>query len=101
MNNEAQPQQVGQITLAIFPNEEGLVSMGQNLYRETAASGLANLETPGSNAAGTVKQRALEFSNVNVIEQLISMLTLQRTFDVSMKAIKSADEILKSGADIK
>ena len=101
VNNEVQPREVGQMFVAVFPNEEGIMSIGQNLYVETAASGQPNLETPGKNAAGTVRQRALEFSNVNVIQQLLDMLMVQRTFDVTLKAIKSADQMLKDGTDIK
>jgi flagellar basal-body rod protein FlgG len=101
VNNEQTPQEVGQILVALFPNEEGLLGIGQNLYRETASSGAPILETPGRNVAGTVRQRALEFSNVNIIEELLAMLQVQRSFDVAIRAIKAADQMLKDGSDIK
>jgi len=101
INNEPTPQEIGQIQLALFPNEEGLLGIGQNLYQETASSGAAILETPGNNAAGSIRQRSLEFSNVNVIEEMLQMVMLQRSFDVAMKAIKASDQMLKDGADLK
>lgn len=100
VNNEPIPREIGQMLLAIFPNEEGLRDIGQTMFTETAASGEAIFERPGRNVAGTIRQRALEFSNVNVIEELMDMLLIQRSFETVIKAIKSADDMLKSGSDI-
>ena len=66
VNNQVQPQEVGQMMLARFQNMAGLKDIGQNLYHETAASGSPDLVVPGRDGAGGVKQRALEFSNVNI-----------------------------------
>ena len=95
------PQQVGQMLLGSFVNDEGLLGIGQNLYVETSASGTPTIVNPGREAAGSIRQRALEFSNVNIVEELMQMLLLQRNFDVAMKAIKASDQILKDGADLK
>jgi len=99
--NQAQPQEVGQIMLATFSNEEGLFDVGQNMYNETASSGPPVLENPGQNVSGFMQQRALEFSNVNVVNELMDMLVINRTFDAIIKAIKTADQMLKDGSDIK
>lgn len=98
--NNPTPQEVGQILLATFPNEAGLRDMGQNLYEQTASSGSPTFEIPGQNLAGSIRQRALEFSNVNVIEEMMAMVLCQRAFDVTIKAINSGDQMLKSGNDL-
>lgn len=93
-------QEIGQIVLANFPNSEGLHGIGQNLYIETAASGEPQLEIAGENGMGNIRQRALEFSNVNIIEEMFDMLLTQRNFEVLVKAIGSGDAILKAGSDM-
>lgn len=100
INNEPVPRNIGQINLAMFTNEQGLRAVGQNLYYETAASGEPILTEPGRDAAGRIRQRALEFSNVNIIEEMMQMMLTNRSFEISIKAIKAADDILKSGSDI-
>lgn len=99
--DEPTPQEIGQIYLAKFRNNEGLRDIGQNLYLETAASGDPSFETPTENGTGTVHQRALEYSNVNVIEEMFNMIITQRSFEIIVKAIQTGDAILKSGSDLK
>lgn len=99
-NGDPTPREVGQILLAVFPNPGGLKDVGQNMYLQTAASGEATYEIPGRQMAGAIKQRALEFSNVNVIEEMMAMVLCQRAFDVTVKAINSGDAMLKSGSDL-
>ncbi len=99
-NGDPTPREVGQIMLAVFPNSGGLKDVGQNLYAQTAASGDPSFEIPGRQLAGAIKQRALEFSNVNVIEEMMAMVLCQRAFDVTIKAINSGDAMLKSGSDL-
>ncbi|MDP2246737.1 MAG: flagellar basal-body rod protein FlgG, partial [Nitrosomonadales bacterium] len=70
--------QVGTIQLATFINPAGLLSKGENLYVETAASGNANTNTPGTNGAGLLTQGYVETSNVNVVEELVNMIQTQR-----------------------
>ncbi len=99
-NGSPNPTEVGQILLAVFPNAGGLKDVGQNLYLQTAASGDPTFEIPGREMAGSIRQRALEFSNVNVIEEMMTMVLCQRAFDVTVKAINSGDSMLKSGSDL-
>src|SRR5690606_19115906 len=75
---QVDPVQLGQIQLATFMNPGGLQSMGQNLYLETAASGLPALNEPGTNGAGLLNHQYVETSNVNVVEELVSMIQAQR-----------------------
>lgn len=98
--NQDQSQEIGQILLARFQNPVGLKDAGQNLYRQTDASGPPQILAPGSVGAGFVKQRALEFSNVNVVDELMHMLLTQRAFEIIVKTINGADAMLKTASDI-
>ena len=101
VSGDPNPREIGQLVLADFPNEEGLLSVGQNMYVESAASGEALLSQPAQNSVGGIRQRALEYSNVNIIKELMDMLMVQRTFEVTIKAVKAADKILQVGSDLK
>ena len=91
---EAEAQQLGQITLAKFVNPAGLMSMGRNLLMPTAASGEALTGTAGSEGIGTIRQGLLEMSNVNIIEEMVSMIVAQRAYEVNSKSIQVADKML-------
>ncbi|MDZ4349163.1 MAG: flagellar basal-body rod protein FlgG [Xanthomonadaceae bacterium] len=91
---QAQPIQVGQLSVTDFVNPAGLQARGENLYLETAASGPAQTGTPGLGGTGTLVQGALESSNVNVVEELISMIETQRAYEMNAKAISSTDQML-------
>jgi flagellar basal-body rod protein FlgG len=85
---------VGQIQLADFVNATGLQPVGENLFRESVASGPPIIGTPGENELGTVMQGALETSNVNVVEELVNMIETQRAYEMNSKAISTTDEML-------
>ncbi|MEO6147484.1 MAG: flagellar basal-body rod protein FlgG [Sulfuriferula sp.] len=89
------PVQVGSLQLATFINPAGLESKGENLYVETAASGTANTNTPGSNGAGLLNQGYVETSNVNVAEELVNMIQTQRAYEINSKAITTSDQMLQ------
>ncbi len=91
---QAQPVQVGQLTVTDFVNPAGLQARGENLFLETAASGPAQTGTPGLAGAGTLAQGALESSNVNVVEELIAMIESQRAYEMNAKAISTTDQML-------
>ncbi|HSH97600.1 MAG: flagellar basal-body rod protein FlgG [Methylophilaceae bacterium] len=86
--------QIGSIQLATFINAAGLLSKGENLYVETAASGTANTNAPGSNGAGVLSQGYVETSNVNVVEELVNMIQTQRAYEINSKAITTSDQML-------
>jgi len=92
----AAPVELGQITLAGFVNPAGLMALGDNLYRETAASGVPNEGVPGTGGLGTIKQGALEGSNVQVVEEMVDMITAQRTYEMNTKVLSAADGMLQS-----
>jgi len=89
------PQQIGQIQLADFINPSGLQAIGSNLFLETAASGAPLQSQPGLNGLGQVKQATLESSNVDVVEEMVNMITTQRTYEMNSKVIATADQMLQ------
>ncbi|MEC7940384.1 MAG: flagellar basal-body rod protein FlgG [Pseudomonadota bacterium] len=89
------PQQLGQITLANFINPAGLEAVGGNLFRETEASGPADELVAGEDGAGSIKQGALEGSNVQVVEEMVDMITTQRAYEMNAKVVSAADDMLK------
>ena len=92
---QSTPQQVGTLTLADFINPAGLQSRGDNLYAETAASGSPQTGTPGLNGIGSLAQGSLESSNVNVVEEMVSMIETQRAYEMNSKAISTTDQMLQ------
>lgn len=89
------PIQVGQLNLTTFMNESGLSSVGENLYVETQASGAPNDTTPGLNGAGMLEQGYVETSNVNVAEELVNMIQVQRAYEINSKAVSTTDQMLQ------
>ena len=88
------PTQVGNIQLATFVNVGGLQSIGENLFVETASSGTPTPNTPGSNGAGLLNQGYVETSNVNVAEELVTMIQTQRAYELNSKAVATSDQML-------
>jgi flagellar basal-body rod protein FlgG len=95
LQGQTQPQQIGQIQLADFINPTGLQAVGSNLFLETAASGTPQQGQPGTTGYGTVEQNTLETSNVDVVEEMVNMITTQRTYEMNSKVIKTSDEMLQ------
>lgn len=91
----AAPTQVGTLQLADFVNPTGLQPIGENLYLETASSGAPQTGNPGLAGLGTLIQGSLESSNVNVVEEMVSMIETQRAYEINSKAISSADQMLQ------
>ncbi|MBZ0265079.1 flagellar basal-body rod protein FlgG [bacterium] len=94
-------QEVGQIELAKFANENGLRALGKNLYRETEASGPPIYGQPGIEGFGEVAQGFLEASNVQIVEEMVNMILAQRAYEVNSKAIKTAEEMLSLANNLK
>lgn len=90
----ASPTQVGTLQLATFINVGGLQSVGENLFMETASSGTPTPSTPGTNGAGVLNQRYVETSNVNVAEELVSMIQTQRAYELNSKVVSTSDQML-------
>ena len=91
-----QPQQVGTIQLTRFANPAGLQSIGHNLFLPTQASGNPTQGTPGQDGFGTILQGFVEGSNVNVVEEMVNLIAGQRAYEISSRAIRSADEMMQT-----
>lgn len=89
-----QSVEIGQLELTTFINPTGLVSLGENLYAESDASGPPNFAQPGLDGAGLVMQQFVETSNVSVAEELVNMIVVQRAYDMNSKAIQTSDQML-------
>lgn len=100
MPGQVTPQQVGNIAMSQFINAAGLEPRGQNLYTETAASGQPQQGTPGTNGLGTIQQGFLEASNVNVVQELVTMIQTQRAYEMNSKAIQTSDQMLAKLAQL-
>lgn len=97
---QTQPQQVGQIELANFINPAGLEPMGQNLFRESVASGAPVNGMPGTTGMGVLMQGYTEQSNVNVVQELVDMIQTQRAYEMNSKSIQTSDQMLQKLAQL-
>jgi len=98
---ETQPVEVGKLQVAMFTNPAGLAAQGSTLFHETSASGTAVLGAPGDGGAGSIRQGMLEISNVNVVEEMIDLITGQRAYEINSRVIKAADEMLGETAQLR
>jgi flagellar basal-body rod protein FlgG len=94
-------QTVGQIQLSMFVNPAGLRALGGNLFAPTQASGQPVDGTPGTQGLGGITHRSLEASNVDVVEEMVRMIVLQRAYETNSKAIQTADEMLSVTNSVK
>jgi flagellar basal-body rod protein FlgG len=89
------PTEIGRIEIARFANPAGLEPIGDNMLRESQASGTPQVGQPGLEGRGALRQGALESSNVNIVEELVDMIETQRAYEVNSKMIKATDEMLQ------
>jgi flagellar basal-body rod protein FlgG len=90
---ETEPITIGQIELVKFINPAGLEAVGHNLYRETSASGVPYEARPGEEGLGSIRQGYLENSNVDVVQEMVDMISAQRAYEINSKSIKTADDM--------
>lgn len=95
MAGDVQVQQIGSLTLTDFVNPAGLQAIGGNLFLETSSSGAPTNGTPGLDGLGTIEQGKLENSNVDVVEELVNMITTQRAYEMNAKVISTSDQMLQ------
>lgn len=94
LDGQTQLQDLGQLQLASFVNENGLESLGNNLVRETEASGAANVGPPAAEGLGSILQGYLESSNVNPVQEITALISAQRAYDMNSKVISASDEMM-------
>jgi len=93
--------EIGQIEMARFVNPAGLRALGNNLYGVSDASGEPIVETPGENGMGTLSQGYSEASNVQMVEEMVNMITAQRAYEIVSKSIQVSDEMLQVANNLK
>lgn len=96
VSGSEQPQTIGNIELVNFINPAGLKSLGKNLYAPTPASGQPTQGAPGTAGMGQLSQGQVESSNVNIVEEMVNMISAQRSYEMNSKAIQAADQMLQS-----
>lgn len=89
------PQNIGQVQLVGFVNPAGLRALGGNLFAPTSSSGVPQQGVPGSAGLGGLAQGQLESSNVNIVDEMVNMISAQRAFDTNSKVIQAADQMLQ------
>ena len=90
------PQTIGQIDIVNFINPAGLKALGKNLFAQTPSSGQAIASRPGLNGTGYLAQGQLESSNVNIVDEMVNMITSQRAYETNSKVIQASDQMLQS-----
>jgi flagellar basal-body rod protein FlgG len=101
LSGQNQLSNVGQIQLAQFVNDDGLLKLGENMYQATDASGPANTGTPTQNGLGQLWQRNLEASNVQPVQELIDLITTQRAFELNSQAVQAGDQIMQNISNLR
>lgn len=101
LDGQVQPQTVGQIELASFPNDAGLEATGDNLLMETPASGAPTTSTPGATGFGTLQQGFLELSNVDAVSEITNMISAQRAYELNSKVISTADQMMNTVSQLR
>ncbi len=100
---QGQPDMVelGQIELARFFNPAGLRALGGNLYEQTEASGEPAPATPGQEGLGLVKQGYLEASNVDVVQEMVNLISAQRAYEINSKMVTTSEDMLQIANNLK
>ncbi|HET9054509.1 MAG TPA: flagellar hook-basal body complex protein, partial [Cyclobacteriaceae bacterium] len=95
IRGEPDPQVLGNLELVDFVNPAGLQAIGGNLFLETPASGDPIIGVPGENGLGSLQQGALENSNVDIVEEMVNMITTQRAYEMNSKVVSTSDQMLQ------
>jgi flagellar basal-body rod protein FlgG len=101
VGGDTTPVELGQLSVATFQNPGGLYATGHNLYRSSPASGEASIGRPGEQGRGTLLQGSIEQANVNIVEEMVGLISAQRAYEMNSKVIHSADEMMQSAARLK
>jgi flagellar basal-body rod protein FlgG len=100
-SQNAQLQIIGQIQTARFFNPQGLLKMGENLFMDTLSSGPPQIATPGTVGLGTLIQNSLELSNVDPVNELVDLITTQRSFELNSQVVQAGDQMLQLMANLR
>lgn len=101
IEGQVQQQNLGQLEISRFPNDAGLLAVGDNLFLETPASGAAQTAAPGTQGFGSIQQGFLETSNVNVVEEITNLITAQRAYEMNSKVIETSDQMMATMTNLR
>lgn len=101
VSGEQNPVEIGTLTLATFVNPAGLRATGHNLFMATAASGEPIVGNPGEEGRGALMQGAIEQANVDIVEEMIGLISAQRAYEINSKVITTADQMLQAATQIR
>ena len=96
IGDDTEPTEIGNFETVTFTNNGGLIAIGKNLFRDSDASGDAQAGTPGDDGYGLLLQFYIEGSNVNIVEEMASMITTQRAYEINSKSIQTSDEMMQT-----
>lgn len=99
-SSKGQAAPLGQMQLTNFQNPNGLNAMGHNLFTATASSGEPQTGVAGVDGRGTFMQGAVEGSNVEVVSEMVNMISTQRAYEINSKVVQAADEMLKNATEM-
>ncbi|MCB9946448.1 MAG: flagellar basal-body rod protein FlgG [Rhodospirillaceae bacterium] len=100
LSGEEDLEQVGQLNLSLFQNENGLEALGRNYFRQTSASGQAQSDVAGTEGRGVLLQGYLERSNVDTVAEITNLIEAQRAYELNSKALTRSDEMLRTAVNI-
>ena len=101
IQGEPEPLEIGQIELARFSNPAGLRAIGGNLFEQTEASGEPAIAPPGEDGLGLIQQGFLEASNVDVVQEMVDLITAQRAYEMNSKMVTTSEEMLQIANNMK
>jgi len=101
LQGDAEPVEIGQIELSRFSNPAGLKSIGSNLYEQTESSGEPTIGTPGQDGLGLIRQGYLEASNVDVVHEMVNLITAQRAYEINSKMVTTSEDMLQVANNLK
>ncbi len=101
IDKDSASQVLGQIDVVNFINPAGLKNVGKNLFLPTPASGQPNQARPGTSGMGFLAQGEIESSNVNIVDEMVNMITAQRAYETNSKVIQTSDQMLQTAVNIK
>jgi flagellar basal-body rod protein FlgG len=101
VSGSSTPTEAGQIQLARFPNPQGLIQIGGNMYSRSDASGAPVLANPGSEGVGTLTSGSVEGSNVDPVKELVELIKTQRAFELNSQSIQAADQMLQQISNLR
>jgi flagellar basal-body rod protein FlgG len=100
IGDDTDSTEIGTLELTTFTNNQGLRALGDNLFQETAASGIATPGVPGDEGYGVLIQTYLEGSNVNIVSEMAMLITTQRAYEINSKTIQTSDEMMQATVNL-